>query len=210
MESLGTVVSPKAPCSYPWLNTPDTAFNQNHFKVNIILDPDNNEAHAAFVADLEEKMEASRKDAVKTLEAQGGKGKAKLKKLAAAPVLTPEYDDEGDETGRLIVRFKQAKLVQYKDNKTGEKKTFDATPVFLDVSGKKLKEVPSIFGGSVLQINSPAYTYYAESSVTYGITLKINAVRIVELSDGSSNKDYGFGDDDYSADEAPTGNGGDF
>ena len=39
-----TVVSPVGTAAYSWLSKPDTAFNQNHFKVTLMLDKSSQEA----------------------------------------------------------------------------------------------------------------------------------------------------------------------
>ena len=42
-QKIETVVSPTGIASYSWLTKPDTAFNQNHYKVTLLLDKEEKE-----------------------------------------------------------------------------------------------------------------------------------------------------------------------
>lgn len=202
MKKLGDVVTPVAPCSYPWLNKPDHGRGEfadpdGKFKVQLILDPANNEKDAAWMEKMRGKLEESRLETVEKLEAQGGKGKAKLKTLVEAPFFHPEVDDEGDETGRYIIKLNQKRIIRFTDKKTGEKKVITKTINFIDSAGKEMKNPPNVYGGSTIQVKGPVSTYYAADKNAYGISMKITTVRVVDLvSSGGGDLSAGFDTDE--------------
>lgn len=66
-----------------------------------------------------------------------------------APVFTEETDENGDDTGRVLVKFKMKASGVGK--RTGKK--FTMRPDIFDARGKKIDNPPQIGGGSELKVS---------------------------------------------------------
>jgi hypothetical protein len=66
-------------------------------------------------------------------------------------------------------------------------------PFFYDAKQKQLLVCPNVYGGSVLKVNFSPAPYYAASSKSAGISLRINAIQIIELVTGGGGNASGFG-----------------
>lgn len=200
-------ITPRGIANYPRLNTPDTKFNANGVystKLKIagedatpLMEAIEAQAAAALVAareDLEAKL-AEAKPADKP------KVKKALDKLDAGPLpFAPVYDEDGNETGDVEFSFKTN--ATYKDKKTGD--IVEKTVSMFDSKGKKLegKKKPNVWGGSTLKIDFTASPYYNAATGSAGVSLRINAVQIIELvSSGSGGGRFGVEDGGYEAGE---------
>jgi hypothetical protein len=178
---LVRITSPKGIAKYPWLSRPDVQFNTDGvFKVNLLIP----EAEAVGLCSaLDNAAAAALADA---------KAKAKNPALAKAITLAPPYskavDDAGEETGDIEFKFKMNARVTFSDGKTRDMK-----PAFFDAKGKAMEECPNVYGGSVLKVNFSPAPYYAASSKSAGVSLRINAVQIIELVTGGGGTATGFG-----------------
>ena len=141
--------SEKGRAQYPWLNKPDTAFNQDPvYKTNLIV----------------EGGEALKQACLDLAEAEFG---AKASK-ARMPF------DHDEETGETIFKAKS----KY-------------APWFFDSAGSPLvdKQIPQLWGGSVLIIGGYIAPYSVSGSV--GISLQLKKVQVIEpVSSGGD--DDGF------------------
>lgn len=162
--------TPLGTAQYPWLNRPDTKFKEHgEYKVNLIVPKKEGEA---FIKKVEAHVKAEAKA-------------AKAKKLANMP-WEMETDDQGDETGNIILKCKATNKL----NKDGE--LWDRKPVLFDAKGNKTDV--QVGGGSKIKVNVELYTWNV-SSTGFGVTLQINAVQIIELVElktGASAETYGF------------------
>ncbi|BCS53327.1 DUF2815 domain-containing protein [Geobacter sp. SVR] len=189
--------TPKGTASFCWLKKPDTKFKPDgEYSVCLsipaaeaapliaILEPIFEEAYAAQCEGFNKKMDDAK-----------GPQKAKMKakgEIKRGDFYTPEYDDNGDETGNLIFRFKMA--AQYK--KKDSEEVVKMSPQVFDAKGTKLKSIPNIGGGSQIKVNFSPTGYYTDASHQAGITLRLNAVQIIELVEfggGGNAGSYGFG-----------------
>lgn len=197
MAKIKDAVTPQVIVQYPWLTKADVKYDpEGAYQAECILDP-NNPKHAKFMEDVDVWLNQAKVEAEERLGNGAGKMKAKLKTLVEAEFLKPEYDDEGEETGRMTFRVKQKRIIRFKDKKTGEAKAIIKKIVFLDSTGAELVTPPAIFSGAELQIKGQVATYYAADKNKYGISMKIMAVRIVFLPEGSgqtSDMSRGFED----------------
>jgi len=198
---LYTATSPKGIAKFPRLNTPDTKFQANGvFSTKLEMSGDDaaplmeaieKEAEAALTAaraELEKKLsEAKPKDKPKIQIA--------LDKLDAGPVpYAPVYDDDGEETGNYEFSFKTN--ATYTDKKT--QKLVKKEVTMFDAKGKKLEKRPNVWGGSTLKANFTAAPYYNAATNSAGVSLRMNAVQIIDLvsSGGGNASTYGFGEEE--------------
>jgi len=104
----------------------------------------------------------------------------------------PETDDNGDETGNLIFKFKaKASFI----NKKGER-VEKAAPAVFDAQCKQIKEPIAIYNGTTMIVNFSPSGYF--NGTNNGVTLYLNAVQIINLVSGGNGdaKDFGFGEEE--------------
>lgn len=170
------IVTPSGIAIYPHLTEPDTKFNaMGEYKVSLSLSED--EA-APIVEKVDEVME----------QAQELIPAGKRKKEAEPPYF-PELDDEGQETGRVVFKFKMKAKVNTKDGRT-----IEMSPKMFDSKGTLMTDVDSIWGGSILRVSADLIPYYV-AAVGAGVSMRLKAVQIIELRTGGGGSDaanYGF------------------
>lgn len=209
--SFISITTPAGIAVYPKLNAPDTKFKAGgEFAVRLKL----TEAEAQPIIDKYEAALAKYFEDVKAeLMAGDGKDKAKAKqlKLAADKPYKPEFDDEGEPNGFMLVNFK----MPHRITREGKEDLLLYPDVF-DAAGKKLKNVPAIWGGSKLAVAGQLRPF--STAIGVGMSLRLQAVQIIELvSQGQRDAGgYGFGateggyesNDEFPAgsdDDAPSG-----
>lgn len=203
---------PKAPAIFPKLNTPDTKFDPDGV-YEVKLRYEEGQTELGLIGrneiDLEgilERLKALRDEFAdakrEELMAGDGKQKKKAKELTVRDIGEMECDDDtGEETGNLILKAKmKASGISKKDGKP-----WTRAPKLFDAKGKPFPaKAPAIYGGSVLKVAVEAVPYYAANDNVVGITLRLEAVQVIDLVSGGgrSASAYGFGSEDgYSAEE---------
>lgn len=186
-EKRETLSTPKAPCKWPWLKKPNTRWKEEgEYSVQLVFDPDD-----PFIA----KIQAMAEEGFEEIKA--GMKPAKAKKAELVLPFTPEEDEEGEDTGNVLVNFKM--YAQRIDQKTG--KVVKMKPRIFDSANKMMKFCPNIGNGSVLNVNCTPIPTLVKGKVY--LSFWMNAVRINELvefaPDGSSM--FGEGGDGYDSDE---------
>jgi hypothetical protein len=178
---LPKFTTPKGIAKYPWLSKPDTQFNPTGvYKVSLLIPKAN-------ARELIDKLDTAAGEALTEARANA-KSPAIAKQITLAPCYHIETDDEGEETGNIEFRFKQNALVKFQDGTTKEMK-----PFIFDAQGKQMQVCPNVYGGSVLRINFSPVGYYNASSKSAGVSLRMNAVQIMELvTGGGSAAGFGF------------------
>lgn len=177
---------------YVWVNKPDTKFDDDGvYKVSLILE---GVAAESLQSDIDDAVDAAWDEKTSDLTA------AKIKKLTKAYPYEDEVDDDGNETGRMVFKFKQNAVINSKKKGRIEVKV----PVF-DAKGKPSKAI--VYSGSTLKVSFSMRSYLMESSKSVGVTMDLNAIQVLKLVSGSGggNADsYGFGEEDGydSSDEA--------
>lgn len=124
----------------------------------------------------------------------------KLKKvLKKIEIGTVEYDDDGEETGRILFGFKQKAEIAYIDKKTGEEKTFKKKVGLVDSKGQHIKAAVRIGSGSEVIISFEPNAYYTAKDKEVGMSFNrlagVQLLKLVEY-DGAgeqSAEDMGFG-----------------
>lgn len=172
--------SPRGVFAYPWLSKADTKFNAGGvYKVDLILEGEAAEAMTAKLDRLLEDAKAELMDEVKP---------AKKKSLKIATPYAMECDDDGDETGRVVVKFKQNATIKKKDGSTIK---IGPIPAF-DAKGTPIKE--AVYGGSEGKVSFSCRPYYNAKDNEIGLTRDLNAVQVLELKSGGGRdaSAYGF------------------
>jgi hypothetical protein len=193
-----TITTPRGVLIYPHLTEADTKFVKpdGEYHTKFALPADSDEA-AALIEKLEAEMERY------IAENPDGLTKPKIKKAARADLYEEEVDDEGEETGRLIFKFKLKAKVKTKT------KEWDQQPRLFDGALNPIQEGVNPWTGSEGKISSEVFPYYMETSKTFGLSLRCNAVQILKLvaGQGKSGKDFGFGEEDdaYTTDASAAG-----
>ena len=192
--------TPKGVASYCWIKQPDTKFKPDgEYSVNLTVPA--SEA-APLIQILEPIFEAAFQEQCEAFEQRmndaKGPQKAKMKakgEIKRGDFYAPEYDDDGEETGNLVFKFKMN--AQFK--KKGTEEVIKMSPQIFDAKGNKVKTVPNIGAGSVIKVNFAPDGYYTDAAHMAGITLRLNAVQILELVEfggGGNAGSYGFGKED--------------
>nr|WP_294850076.1 hypothetical protein [uncultured Sphingomonas sp.] len=213
-----TFTTPKGPFIWPRLNEPDTkhdAAGVYECKVELNLDDalvqkikaKAQELAEAKFAEVKEQFADDSKvffdedayDAkVAELKAAGKKALAeKLKLITLVEPMAPEIDDEGDETGSVMIKAKMKASGVYKSGpKTGQR--WERRPNVYDAKGTALKKLPSIGGGTIGKMNIELNPYYAANDGKVGVSFRLNAVQVIELVEfgGKSASGFGFGEED--------------
>ena len=166
MAQANIFTTPKGIAQYPHLSKPDTKFSKpGDYKVNLILS-------AEEAAPIIEQINAA---FAENMQAELKKqGKKELK--AANPPYMEELGDDGQPTGNVIFKFKST--AAYK-------------PAIFDAKGKPMME-SNIWGGSEIRVNSTIGAYYV-ATVGVGVALRIRAVQVIRLVEGSAEGASRFG-----------------
>lgn len=206
-------VTPRGTFKFPYLNTPDSGSPENGFtydppiyRVTLVLaDKD--------AAPLKKKIDAEMKSNAATRKKEWAELPALKKKKnpfkVGDPPYRPELDDEGNETGATEFTFKMKS--RRKDRKTDE--LIRQRPGIIDAKGKATSpKAVKIGGGTEGKVSFVMYGYPPTPKVGAGVSLRLNAVQILELREWGERdgKSYGFeeeegyeaGDSEESTDEA--------
>lgn len=190
MTGLGALI-------YPKVKTPDTKFNaEGQFQARIRLSAeDSQKLIEQYEAELAKYWPIAKAELEqKVAEAKTGPEKAKAKKALAEmkeadKPYKPAYDDDGNETEEYEFNFKSPASFKGKDG--------SPVPIKIDVfdaSGKKMKVVPEMWSGTTAYVAGELRPFSMPIGV--GLSLRLKAVQIIELSQGGGNRDadsYGFG-----------------
>jgi hypothetical protein len=173
---------------WPWLNKADDRPIKGKpqkpaYKLNIQYAA-NNPAWLMSKETLDELVEASYDKAIE-------ENPKKKKVIVRQYPYAMETDDDGEETGKVILKLKQN--AAFTDRKTGEeKKVFVA---LFDASGKPIdRNKTAIFGGSVGVASFTTRPYLVDSTNGAGISLDLRAVQVLQLVSSSERTadSYGF------------------
>ena len=170
------MTSPKGTAVWPWLNEPDTRYDDNGvYTVQLRLDA---EEAAAFTAELKEKFKLGYEQQAKE------QGKKKLK-LAPMPWKDHE-DDQGNATGKVDFKFKMKAAYEY------EGKKIDNRVLLIDA--KRNPVTAQIGSGSSIRCGFEPYVWYVPS-MGVGMTLRLKAVQVIDLVEfgkGGGTDDFDF------------------
>lgn len=175
------VMSPEGTLIWPHFNTPDDKFVKPdgvyHGKLAVERGPDLDEYIEKLTAERDRFVEANPK---------GIKSPAFGKKIA--DLFDVEYDDEGEETGRVIFKYKLKPFF-------GKENEYSQEPKLFDAHGRKYSDRPNVGNDSVAKIHGEMFPYYMESSKEVGVSLRCQNVQILELVEYTGGNDNPFGDE---------------
>jgi hypothetical protein len=187
------LVSPKGVAVYPHLNKADDKFGDPVFKVTLRV-PE--EDAAPLVAKIEEMLTAIKKGdttAMREADAKRLPAAIKAKKLKAAdPAFVTETDEDGNETGNVLLKFKASGQFKDKDGNIVKRKI-----KFIDAAKQPIENPPLVWGGSTLRVRAMLMPWVNAKS-EYGVKLGIDLVQIIELvtSDGAAVNTDGFDEEE--------------
>lgn len=178
------VATPVGDAVYPKLTgpQPDTKFDSNgvwHTKVAYTEDE-----IAEFVELLEEIRDARRDELLE-------ENKRKYAKYTLADVVDEELDDDGEATGRLILKAKMKAHVVTKGGKEWDQQpnVFDCSSPPQLLNQKTLK----LGGGSRIRLEVEVVPYAMDSSKTIGVSLRLRGVQVIELREWGGEASTVFG-----------------
>jgi hypothetical protein len=210
--------TPRAPAIWPRLNEADTKFDaagvyeckQELSLDNAIVQKIKAKALELAQAKFEEVKEQLADDPqvffdedvyeAKVAELKKAGKTALIKKLRLITLvepMAPEVDDEGDETGSVMLKAKMKASGTYKSGpKTGQR--WERTPNIFNAQGKQLTSPPKIGSGSEVKMSIELNPYFAASDGTVGCSFRLEAVQLITLV-AFGQRDaagYGFGAED--------------
>ena len=196
------LTTPRGVFIFPHLSVPDTKFvkpdGEYHTKFALDADLESTGTFIELLATmLDEFINAYRKDKSNKMTP------AKYKKTSLADLFEEDVDEEGEETGRLLFKFKLKAKVET------AKKSWFQKPRLFDSSASLIKGEVNIWTGSEGKVNVEVFPYFMQSSKTFGLSLRIKGAQILKLVSGQgvSAEDMGFGteDDGYVAEPDAAG-----
>ena len=199
--------TPIAIAKWVTLGKPDTKYKaEGEYRVTLSLPKDAPET-VKFLAQLDAFYVVAVKAVKdKLLSDPKTKLKAKTLKTSNAPYKA-DLDQEGNETGNILVSFK-AKASGVKKDKS----PWVFKPGMFDAKGIPIAKETSVWGGSKLRVSYQVSDYYVAASGEAGLSLKLQAVQILDLKTGGGRdaSAYGFEEEEgYSGEAVNSGSTGD-
>ena len=193
------LTTPRGVFIYPHITEPDTKFvkpdGEYHTKFALVAD---DPATQEFVNKLEAELGAYIDSNPDNLPP------AKLKKAGTAAIYDEELDAEGNETGRLIFKFKLKAMVKTKD------KQWPQQPRLFDAKAQPIEGDVKVWTGSEGKVNVEVFPYFMETTKQFGLSLRLKGAQILKLvsGGGASADDMGFGEEDgYVSESSGAANG---
>ena len=153
-----TFTTPVGVANYPYISKPDTQFDaEGVYKVTLAVPED----EAKPVIEL---INAELLAGVKAIK----ESKPKTKFKSAPLPYAKELDDDGNETGNVLIKFKSK--AAYK-------------PSVFDAKNNPMVN-HNIWGGSEIKVNG-AIAFYSSPSIGQGVTLRLRAVQVIQYVEGS-------------------------
>lgn len=176
------ITTPKGIAQFAWLNKADTKFNDlGEYKVNLVVPK---EDAAAFA----KKVEAIRNEFI---------AGDKKKKKAPLP-FAQAVDDQGNETGDIIIKTK------VKNSRTRDGGIWERKPKLFDAGGNKIDA--NVGGGSTIKLNVQVYVWDVATAGGVGVMLQPVAVQVIDLVEfggGESADSFGFDVEDGFVSDKP-------
>lgn len=195
-RTFENITTPAGIAQWPWLNKPNTRFNpEGEYSCNLILEA---EDAKSLCEKLDAIVEKTYQEAVAEAKPQD------KKRFTKADPYSPEFDDDGNETGRIIIKTKNNAQFKAKDGSV-----FVFQPKIFDAKGGKVPAGTAVYGGSIIKIACQAKPYVISATKACGVSLKLQAVQVIKLVAGGMGGDsmdsYGFGEEDgYEAEASET------
>lgn len=178
-SKLKQYVSPRGIAMYPWLNKPDTEYDSGTYKVTLKLTdedftaPNKRWDGQSLKEVLEAAVEAKFQESV-----DNAKTPAIAKKITKTMPFHAEEDDDGEPTGNWKLTFKMKAHVEPKNGEP-----FDQKPIIVDSKQNEMNE--AIYGGSEIKVQFQVVPYYMAKDKAAGVSLRLSAVQVLELVQGT-------------------------
>ncbi len=190
--------TPKGEFKFPNLQKPDRYDESSswQFKVDVVFDSKEQ------VQDIVDKIDEVQDQKLADAKKANPKSKSKIKK--ADPPYEPEVDDNGEETGRFVLKCRQNAYIAGDDGET-----IKLQPAVFDAKGKPIKKRLNTGSGTIGRVNielAPSYVA-GQKSVFCKLRLKgAQIVKYVQVGGGDNPSAFGFGaeedDDAFDSSEA--------
>ncbi|MGV1762816.1 DUF2815 domain-containing protein [Rhizobium rhizogenes] len=199
------ITTPRAPAVYPKLDfaNPDYGteaypIEGGAFSVQVRLVKSDPQVQA-LLAKLEKVMAQSEAEALEKFAALPVATRKKLGEPKRQEFYTDVYDEEENETGEIILKFKMKH-----SGTTAKGKDWKRYPQLIDAKLQKLKKGTAIWGGSIVRVSGGALPYWVAGQASYGVSLQLEGVQVIELvsAGGRSASEMGFEEEEgYDASE---------
>jgi len=152
---------------YPWVTKPDVRYDPDGVYQTKLLLP------FEGAQELIARLEGVRNSFTETLDV------AKQKSYNPVAVYEEELDEEGAETGNVLIKFKLKALVTPREGDAFEQK-----PVVINAEDGAAIEQP-VYGGTMARLKGQIVPYTNAMSKTVGVTLRLRAIQVHELVTGN-------------------------
>lgn len=168
------LTSPMGVARFPFFVKPSTKFNpKGEYGTKLVVPHED-------AADYIEKLEHIRDEFIRKLEPKDRKN------LIVAPVYQPDLNEDGEETGNAVFKYKIPAKIEAKDGTV-----YDMKPRLVDSRDRPIEDKSlSLYSGSVLRIIADVRAYHMPATRTAGVSLRPRAVQIIKLVKGGAG---GFG-----------------
>jgi len=164
-------ISPIGVAHFPKLIEPDEYEGVKKWKTGLIMSAD---AADAFIAELQPLLDAFVQE---TIEAEPNVAKRKkLEAFEVKEIMKDELDESGEPTGNVILQVSR---------NVETKKGRNDPPSFFDSFNKPLT-LDSLWGGSRIRCAGYVMLYCMKGTKSFGASVKLDAVQVIELRDKSS------------------------
>lgn len=174
--------SPVGQAQWFKLVTPDQKYQK--YSVDLIVED------SPEIRQIIEQMETLRDEKMKDQKKEDPKKAAKVVLANTSPI-EPQYDSEGNETGKFVMKFRDGSEGKKKDGSIYKK----AAPAIFDAKAKPIpkaqQETLKVPNGSSIKIAFEMSPYFVPS-LGVGVTLKPKAAMLLKLEQVSQASDFGF------------------
>ena len=161
-------VSPVGTAKFPYLVKPATKFDERGmFKVDLIIRAQ--EAH-----EIAKKAKAL----AVSFQNEDVESNPSRKKWGLYLPLLEDVDQDGEETGQMVARFKQAATIRTRDGREIKKSI-----LLFDSQGNRITNV-NPYSGTKMSVAYTMSAYANPTAKTYGVTFRLIAVQIIQLIEG--------------------------
>jgi len=163
-------VSPIGTAKFPYLVQPDTKFDERGtYKVDLIITPKEATAIKSVATKLAE-----------TFKKEDVESNPSRKKWGLHLPLLDDTNQDGEDTGQKVARFKQAASIRTRDGRDINKSI-----LLFDSQGNRISDI-NPYSGTKMSVAYTMSAYANPTSKTYGVTFRLVAAQIIELVEGGT------------------------
>jgi hypothetical protein len=193
------ITTPAAPAVFPKLDLANPDYGSTQYPIKggafscqqrfVASDP----AVAAMLKKMTAALDAFEAEAQAQFDALPVAARKKIGGIKRADFVNIQYDEEENETGEIIIKFKMGH-----SGTTKAGKEWKRYPQLIDAKLQPIKKGTAIWGGSTVRISADIVPYFKPADGEYGISRFLEGVQVIELvsAGGRSAKDMGFDEED--------------